>query len=189
MLYRRRKHIQGSSQRGFTFLEVLVALAVISISLVALLNSHTVSLKNYLYSQIISRATLLAEEKISEIESQGIVAMDDPEVNEYDNGLAYLIMEGEFFDDEETELYQPQWRLNYWWRSTIEETEYEYVRKITVEVFSRRFVRESVDIDPWDDEQISPTVRLVTYIASTNAREDSRSGSASTAASQATGGR
>jgi prepilin-type N-terminal cleavage/methylation domain-containing protein len=161
---------------GFTFLEVLVALAVVSISIVALLNCHTVSLRNYLYSQIISRATLLAEERINQIESGGVPEIDDSESEEYDNGLRYVIEEGEFYDEEQTDLYQPSWRLDYWWRSTVEDTDYDGVRKITVEVFSRRFVRESVDIDPWDNEQISPTVRLVTYIATTNRREDARSG-------------
>jgi len=167
---------------GFTFLEVLVALAVLSISIVALLNCHSLGLKHYLYSQIISRATLLAEEKINEIEAKGLQEIDDEEAEEYENGLRYVVEEGEFYDEEQyaddpyEERRQPTWRQDYWWSTIIEETEFEGVRKITVEVFSRRFIRESVDIDPWDEEQISPTVRLVTYIASTNRREDSRSG-------------
>ncbi len=163
---------------GFTFLEVLVALAVVSISIVALLNCHTISLKNYLYSQIISRATLLAEEKINEITAKGLPEIDDEEALEYANELRYVLKEGEFYDEEETDFFQPAWRLDYWWRSTVEETEYDGVRKVVVEVFSRRFVRDSVDVDPWDEEQISPTVRLVTYVAATNRREDARSGPA-----------
>lgn len=163
---------------GFTFLEILVALAVVSISIVVLLNCHTRSLKNYVYSQIISRATLLAEEKINEIQAKGLREIDDTDAEEYDNGLRYVLEEGEFYDEEEMERIQPEWRWDYWWRTLIEETEYEYVRKITVEVFSRDFVRESENIDPWDDEQVSPAVRLITYIAATNRTEDARSGSA-----------
>ncbi len=159
---------------AFTFLEVLVALCVVSVSIVALLNCHTISLRNYVYSQIVSRATLLAEEKINEIEAKGFPEIDSTEAQEYDNGLLYIMEEGEFYDEQETEVYQPEWRREYWWRSTIEETEYDGVRKITVEVFP-----ETKDTrDPWDEERISPRVRLVTYIASTNRREDARSGSA-----------
>jgi prepilin-type N-terminal cleavage/methylation domain-containing protein len=163
---------------GFTFLEILVALAVVSISIVVLLDCHTRSLKNYVHSQIISRATLLAEEKINEIQAKGFPEIDDMDAEEYDNGLRYILEEGEFYDEDETERIQSEWRWDYWWRTLIEETEYEYVRKITVEVFSRQFVRESEDRDPWDGEQVSPTVRLITYIATTNQREDARSGSA-----------
>lgn len=173
---------------GFTFLEVLVALCVVSISIVALLNCHTISLRHYVYSQVISRATLLAEEKINEIEAKSLQRIDDSEagVGEYDNGLQYIVEEGGFYDVEQTEFYQieqPEWRLDYWWRSITEETEYDGIRKITVEVFFGESVDEvyftqSVNIDPWDEEQISPRVRLVTYVASTNRREDARSGPA-----------
>jgi len=167
------------NKAGFTFLEVLVALSVVSISVVALLNCHTVSLRNYVRSQIISRATLLAEEKINEIEANGLTEIDDQDSEEYENGLRYIVEEGEFYDEEETNFYQPEWRYDYWWQSIVEETEYDYVRKITVEVFSRRFVRQPAAVNPWGEEQqISPTVRLVTYIATTNQREDSRSGPA-----------
>jgi len=167
-----------SNVAGFTFLEVMVALAVISISIVALLNCQTASLRTYLRSQIISRATMLAEEKINEIEARGISEIDDQDADEYENGLLYVTDGRKFYDEEETELYQPEWRLDYWWRTTIEETEYDGVRKVVVEVFWQRYVGGFSDIPPWENEEISPTVTLITYIASTNSREDARSGSA-----------
>jgi prepilin-type N-terminal cleavage/methylation domain-containing protein len=171
--------------RGFTFLEVLVALAVISISIVALLNSHTLSLRQYLKSQILSRATMLAEEKINEIEAKGLPEIDELEAQEYDNGLRYILTEGEFYDPDDTERLQPLWRQDYLWTTIVEETEFAGVRKITVEVFSKRFLRESIDVNPWDDVQVSPSVRLVTYIASTNRREDARSGVTTTTTTRA----
>ncbi len=180
MNYKGPSAIRMETREGFTFLEVLVALAVISISIVALLNSHTISLRNYLYSQILSRGTLLAEEKINKMEAKGITEMENEEAEEYENGLRYVLEQGEFYDEEETEIYQPEWRWDYWWLSTVEETEYEGVQKITVEVFSRRLVRRPTDVDPWDLERITPTVRLVTYIAATNRREDARSGTSPT---------
>jgi general secretion pathway protein I len=175
-----RKDSPVQRRRGFTFLEVLVALAVISISIVALLNSHTLSLRQYLKSQILSRATMLAEEKINEIEARGLLEIDELEAEEYENGLKYIVTEGEFYDRDDTERLQPEWRQDYLWRTIVEETEFGGVRKITVEVFSVRFLRERIDVDPWDEVQISPSVRLVTYIAATNRREDARSGGTTT---------
>jgi len=158
-----------------------VALCVVSISIVALLNCHTVSLRNYVYSQIISRATLLAEEKMNELETESSFEFDEEETEEYENGLQYVADDGDFYDEEETELIQPEWRKDYWWRSIIEETEYTGVRKITLEVFFCEKKDESsfawpTNVDPWDEERIAPMVRLVTYVATTNRREDSRSG-------------
>lgn len=179
-----KQHSRTQQTNGFTFLEVLVALAVISISIVALLNSHTLSLKQYLKSQILSRATMLAEEKINELEAEGFQEIDELEAEQYENGLKYVVEEGDFYDEDETERLQPEWRSEYLWRTIVEETEYDGVRKITVEVFSERFLRESVDVNPWDDVQISPSVRLVTYIAATNRREDARSGVSTTTTSR-----
>jgi len=162
-----------------------VALCVVSISIVTLLNCHTVSLRNYIKSQTISRATLLAEEKINEIEAKSFQRIDDsePGAGEYVNGLKYLVAVGDFYDEEETEVYQPEWRLDYWWLSIAEETEYQGVRKVTVEVFFGEapddvYSEDATNIDPWSEEEASPMVRLVTYIVSTNTREDARSGSA-----------
>ena len=185
MLCDMRQRSRAQQTNGFTFLEVLVALAVISISIVALLNSHTLSLRQYLKSQILSRATMLAEEKINEIKAQGLPEIDESEAQEYENGLRYVVSEPElFYDPNDTESLQPLWRAEYSYITTIEETEYDGVRKVTVEVFSERLVRESMDVDPWDDVQISPSVRLVTYIAATNRREDARSGVSTTTTSR-----
>jgi len=166
---------------GFTFLEVLVALCVVSISIVALLNAHSISMRNSIYSQTISRATLLAEERINEIESKGLTQIDEEEFEEYENGLRYVVELGEFYDPEETEINQPEWRQDYWWRTTIEDTEYTYVQKVVVEVFLKKEEKNKPwSADPWEDEQVIPQVTLVTYIASTNRREDARSGSTAT---------
>lgn len=181
MLCNLKKRSRGERTRGFTFLEVLVALAVISISIVALLNSHTHSLRQYLKSQILSRATMLAEEKINEIEAQGLPEIDELEAQEYENGLRYVVSDLTlFYDENDNERVQALWRADYSYITIIEETEFDGVRKVTVEVFSERLIRESVDVNPWDDVQISPSVRLVTYIAATNRREDARSGGTTT---------
>ncbi len=155
-----------------------MALAIVSISIVSLLHCHSRSLKSYVLSQIVSRATLLAEEKINEVEAKGLQEIDDQEAGEYENGFRYVVEEGSFWD-EEGDYEQPEWRIDYSWRTIIEETEYDNVHKITVEVYSEEFMRESEPVDFWDAEVVRPAVRLVTYIGSTNQREDARSGTTS----------
>jgi len=59
----------GRSSSGFTLLEIMIALAIISIALTALLSlgNRTIAVHDRL--QKITRATLLAQHKMSEIET------------------------------------------------------------------------------------------------------------------------
>lgn len=52
--------------KGFTFIEVIVALAIVSISLLGLLRLHLISIKMVEAAELTSQAVLLAEEKIAE---------------------------------------------------------------------------------------------------------------------------
>lgn len=65
-----RKSMHGAARpaltRGFTFVEVIVALAIVSISLLALLKLHIVSIRMAEKAEITSQAILLADEKIAE---------------------------------------------------------------------------------------------------------------------------
>ena len=60
---------------GFTFVEVIVALAIVSISLLALLRLHMISISMADTAQITSQAVFLADEKIAET-----LALGYPEV-------------------------------------------------------------------------------------------------------------
>lgn len=51
---------------GFTFIEVIVALAIVSISLVGLIKLHLISISMAEAAEVNSQAVLLAEEKIAE---------------------------------------------------------------------------------------------------------------------------
>ena len=57
--------------RAFTFVEVVVALAIVSISLLALLRLHLISISMVDKAQITSQAVLLANEKIAETVAAG----------------------------------------------------------------------------------------------------------------------
>jgi type II secretion system protein I len=51
---------------GFTFMEVIVALTIVSIALVGLIRLHLISIRMVEAAEITSQAVLLAEEKIAE---------------------------------------------------------------------------------------------------------------------------
>ena len=57
--------------RAFTFVEVVVALAIVSISLLALLRLHLISITMVDKAHITSQAVLLANEKIAEMVAAG----------------------------------------------------------------------------------------------------------------------
>lgn len=57
--------------RAFTFVEVVVALAIVSISLLTLLRLHIISISMVDKAQITTQAVLLANEKIAETAAAG----------------------------------------------------------------------------------------------------------------------
>ncbi|HUU19395.1 MAG TPA: prepilin-type N-terminal cleavage/methylation domain-containing protein [Sedimentisphaerales bacterium] len=67
MAYRNRRTAMEQTQaRAFTFVEVIVALAIVSISLLALLRLHIISIGMADTAEITSQAVFLANEKIAE---------------------------------------------------------------------------------------------------------------------------
>jgi len=59
---------------AFTFVEVLVALAIVSISLLGLIGLHLVSIRLVQTGEVTSQAIFLAQEKIAELLAQGYAA-------------------------------------------------------------------------------------------------------------------
>jgi prepilin-type N-terminal cleavage/methylation domain-containing protein len=57
--------------KGFTFIEVIIALVVVSISLLGLIKLHLVSIRMAGAAEVTSQAVLLAQEKIAEILAMG----------------------------------------------------------------------------------------------------------------------
>ena len=60
------KNRQVEIPTGFTFVEVIVALAIVSISLLGLIRLHLISINMAEAAEVKSQAVLLAEEKIAE---------------------------------------------------------------------------------------------------------------------------
>ncbi len=67
----RRKVMEQTQARAFTFIEVIVALAIVSISLLALLRLHIISISMVDKAEITSHAVFLANEKIAETLATG----------------------------------------------------------------------------------------------------------------------
>jgi len=66
-----RTNIGRERIRAFTFVEVVVALAIVSISLLTLLRLHIISISMVDKAQITTQAVLLANEKIAETVAAG----------------------------------------------------------------------------------------------------------------------
>jgi general secretion pathway protein I len=68
------------SRRGFTLLEVMVALAILATALMAMADLGGSALENHLYARQLSAATLLARGKLAELEEK----YDDAGFNDFD---------------------------------------------------------------------------------------------------------
>jgi len=67
------RHVKtgATSKSAFTFIEVLVALVIVAISLVALIRLHLISIRMTETAEITSKAVFLANEKIAEVSALG----------------------------------------------------------------------------------------------------------------------
>ncbi len=72
-----------NQQRGFTLLEVLIAVVIVGTAFVALLGLHARGVKLVIRDQNLTRATLLARQKVSQVEftvaTQGLDGLGNSE--------------------------------------------------------------------------------------------------------------
>lgn len=104
--------VNKTSSGGFTLLEVMIAMAIMSIALISLqaLNNRTIAIHEYL--QRVTQATLLAQYKMSEVEAASAGA------------LLQEASQGVFAEPYE----QYRWQINF------SETPLASVRMVTVDV-------------------------------------------------------
>ena len=144
-----------NSRKGFSLIEVLAAMAVLSIALVALLHAHANSVRNTVSMRILLQASMLAQEKMNELEAIGYV-LEDPEEFEIeaenDDEVDYERLYEEDVFENETFDESLDWREEYQWQVFIDETDYENIAKLTVVVISTLF------------EDKVPPVELVSWI-------------------------
>jgi general secretion pathway protein I len=103
-----------SERKGFTLLEVIIALAIVSISLVALLGLNIRCLEVQGRLQNVTTATLLAQQEISRLEMEA-----------QNKTLSFVENNGRF--EEPFEQYR--------WTTRYQDTLVEAVKMVTVSVF------------------------------------------------------
>lgn len=103
--------VLAGARRGFTFLELLVALAILGASFTVLLSAHTSAARQEARARRLMTATLLAREALAETEVAGF-----PELGEEQGDF------GDAFPD-------------YSWARRVETTEFDRVRLVHIEVF------------------------------------------------------
>ena len=101
-------------EKGFTLLEVMIAMAILAITLVVVFQSQSQSISMAGRARFETTASLLAQSKMAEIEAA------DPENVVSDSG--------DFGDD----------FPDYSWRVDVTETEIELLKKIEVQVVNER---------------------------------------------------
>ncbi len=108
------------SRSGFTLLEIMIALAVVSISFVVLLGLRNRDIVLAEYSRHITVSTLLARQKITEVSVEGF-----PDLGSSDGGF------GETY---------PEFK----WRQEVRQTPFDVVRELELSVVWKEGVREEV---------------------------------------------
>lgn len=127
------------SDRGFTLLEVLLAIALLAIALPILLGLRNFDLNLQAKASELTAATLLAQEKLLEAELAG----------QYPVGETI----GEFLNvplGAPSTLQVPDRAVGYKWKRTITTTPLELVREIRIKVsWFRGDVEESVEVSTY----------------------------------------
>jgi prepilin-type N-terminal cleavage/methylation domain-containing protein len=164
---------RSTTRHGFTLLEVLIALAIASLTLVTALATISTGQRNIAMAQLKTRASMLAREKFAELEAAGYPDPDPDEALNADSELGDLIWidEGEFVDEDELDPFDEsanQWRADFYWQVIVESPpNMEGIRMVTVRIFSKRF-RARKQEARWHDyikEDYQLLVEVVTYRA------------------------
>ena len=119
----------SNKNSGFTLLEVMISLLIIATSFVVLLHSRNQSIIAADYARSVTIATLLASEKMGEMEQEGVSSSGDNS--------------GGFED-----------YPGYSWHSTVSDTGYEHMKAVKVEILWGDGVgKRSVDLVNYIREQ------------------------------------
>ncbi len=113
-----RRRGKGSRPRGFTLLEVVISLAIIATVLVTCFRAQNGSIRVYNLSRDMTVATILARQKMGEIEAAGF-----PELGEE---------EGEFEEQ----------FPGFTWKKAVSETPFEEARRVDLSILWKDGIRQ-----------------------------------------------
>jgi general secretion pathway protein I len=99
-----------AGQAGFTLLEVMIALSILAVTFVVLLGLRNRDILQHQEARYLTRATLLAQQKISEVEMAGFPALG--------------VSSGTF--PEPDEIFD--------WTETVNSTPFEYAHEVRIDV-------------------------------------------------------
>jgi general secretion pathway protein I len=111
---RRNGRMKRTSEKGFTLLEVMIAVAILAITLVAVFQSQSQSISMAGNARFLTTASLLAQSKMAEMEAIGMKNIKT-EAGDFGRDFA-----------------------DYEWRMTVKEMDIETVKKIEFVVTNNR---------------------------------------------------
>jgi type II secretion system protein I len=106
----------SASPHGFTLMEVMIAVTILAIVLLAVFQSQSQSLSMTGRSRFLTTASLLAQSRMAEAELTGVDSL--------------ITTSGDFGDD----------YPDYAWRIEVTDTTMDYMKKITVRVTNSRLL-------------------------------------------------
>jgi prepilin-type N-terminal cleavage/methylation domain-containing protein len=164
---------RSTTRDGFTLLEVLIALAIASLTLVTALATISTGQRNIAMGQLKTRGSMLAREKLAELEAAGYPDPDPKDALNADSELGDVIWieEGEFVEEDELDPFDKpanQWRADFYWQVIVETPpNMKGIRMVTVRIFSKRFRAPKREAQ-WHDyikKDYQLLVEVVTYRA------------------------
>ena len=117
-----------NNNAGFTLIEVLVALAILSIALTTIIKVTTLNIKNTIYLQNKTVASWVGTEVINEARV-GVIKLPSSEEKV----------------EEETTMFNQKWL----WRGMLTTTPNPHIKKIVVEVFEKASQAKLIELESY----------------------------------------
>lgn len=159
--------------KGFTLIEVLIAVAIFSISIVGLLAIVATSQGNLVRGRLLEKAMFLAEQKMNEVHRVGYEPIDEEgedtilDETDEENIIKIISKEGEFYNENYegySESRKNEWLKDYYWQVIIKEAgDLEGIQFVTVKVFNKNLSGRN----EYTENEYGLAAELVTYLAAT----------------------
>ena len=136
---RHAQKMRPCGERGFTLLEVLLAIALLAIALPVLLGLRNLDLDLHTRASELTAATLLAQEKLLETELLGVYPIGETS-GEFKNPPLGV----------QTSVQTPDRAAGYKWKRTVLPTPLELIREVRVQVsWPRGVYEETVEVSTY----------------------------------------